>query len=117
MNMLYEQFAHDCVLLTPTRQQGSEGGWKTVWTEGTAFACRMLTTNSMETTEAEKGTLEKDYGAFVDRDTEIRFGNYFKDTETGRTYRVTSEPDDERSPGSASFALKHFTARREVPPE
>ena len=56
------------------------------------------------------------YSALVDKELPIEYGDYFKDAETGLTYRVTSNPSEKGSPKSATFALKYFTAeRRELP--
>ena len=54
--------------------------------------------------------------ALVDKALPIEYGDYFKDTLTGLTYRVTSNPSEKESPKSATFALKYFTAeRKELP--
>ena len=56
------------------------------------------------------------YSALVDKAVPIEYGDYFRDTETGTTYRVTSNPEEKQAPRSASFTLKYFTAeRKELP--
>ena len=40
----------------------------------------------------------------------------WEDKTTGKTYRVTSDPEEKKAPKSSSFDLKYFTAeRKELP--
>ena len=113
---LLSDFARSCVLMEKTRVPDGEGGYTLDWTEGATFQNYQALDTSMEARRAEKEGVTSVYSALVDKALPIEYGDYFKDTETGLTYRVTSNPSEKESPKSATFALKYFTAeRRELP--
>ena len=113
---LLNDFARPCVLMEKTRVPDGEGGYYIEWTDGAEFTVYQSRDNSMEARTAEKQGVTSVYSALVDKERPIEYGDYFKDTETGLTYRVTSNPSEKESPKSATFALKYFSAeRRELP--
>ena len=113
---LLNDFARICVLMEKTRVPDEEGGYTLEWTEGATFQNYQALDTSMEARRAEKEGVTSVYSALVDKALPIEYGDYFKDTETGLTYRVTSNPSEKESPKSATFALKYFTAEsKELP--
>ena len=113
---LLNDFARACVLMEKTRIPDGEGGYTLDWTEGATFQNYQALDTSMEARRAEKEGVTSVYSALVDKALPIEYGDYFKDTETGLTYRVTSNPSEKESPKSATFSLKYFTAeRKELP--
>lgn len=113
---LLDEFARPCVLMERKRVDSPEGGWKTEWTEGLRFQNYPYLDTSMEARRAEKEGVTSLYSVLVDKDFPIEYNDYFKDVETGTTYRITSRPEDRETPKSASFDLKYFTAeRKELP--
>ncbi len=109
---LLDDFSRTCVLMEKTRQPSSAGGYITTWTEGVEFANHLALDTSMESRIAEQQGVTSVYSALVDAVLPIEYGDYFKDRETGHTYRVTSRPEEKQAPKSASFQLKYFTAER-----
>lgn len=114
---LLDDFARPCVLMEKTRKEDGAGGYITEWTEGVSFSNYQALDTSIEARRAEKEGVSSVYSALVRKDIPIEYGDVFKDTDTGKTYRVTSDPTDKESPKSASFALKFFTAERWAIPE
>ena len=113
---LLSDFARSCVLMEKTRVPDGEGGYTIDWKDGVSFQNYQALDTSMEARRAEKEGVTSVYSALVDKALPIEYGDYFKDTETGLTYRVTSNPSEKKSPKSATFALKYFTAdRKELP--
>lgn len=113
---LLSYFARSCVLMEKTRVPDGEGGYTLDWMEGATFQNYQALDTSMEARRAEKEGVTSVYSALVDKALPIEYGDYFKDTETGLTYRVTSNPSEKESPKSATFSLKYFTAeRKELP--
>lgn len=99
-----------------TRTPDGAGGYITTWTEGAEFLNYQALDTSMEARRAEKEGVTSLYSALVNRDVPIEYNDFFRDRDTGETYRVTSEPKDKQAPKSASFALKYFTAERKALP-
>lgn len=113
---LLDDFARPCVLLEKTRTPDGEGGYIVEWTDGAAFTNYQALDTSMEARRAEKEGVTSLYSALVNKNVPIEYNDYFRDTTTGETYRVTSNPEEKQAPKSASFDLKYFTAERKVPP-
>ena len=113
---LLSYFERSCVLMEKKRIHDGEGGYTIDWTDGVSFQNYQALDTSMEARRAEKEGVASVYSARVDKALPIEYGDYFKDTETGLTYRVTSNPSEKEPPKSATFALKYFTAeRKELP--
>ena len=113
---LLEEFARTCVLLDKKRVPDGEGGSATVWVDSVEFENYQALDTSMEARRAEKEGVTSLYSALVNKNVPIEYNDYFRDTATGETYRVTSDPEEKQAPKSASFDLKYFTAERKVPP-
>ncbi len=109
---LYEDFAIPCVLMEKTRKPDGAGGYITTWTEGMEFQNYQWMDTSMEARRAEQEGVKSLYSALVDKDFPLEYGDAFKDTNTGLTYRVTSNPQEKVAPKSSTFALKYFTVER-----
>ena len=113
---LLDDFVRPCVLMVKALVPDGESGQKTGWVKGTPFTNYQALNTSVEARRAEKEGVTSVYSALVDKALPIEYGDYFKDAETGLTYRVTSNPSEKESPKSATFALKYFTAeRKELP--
>lgn len=113
---LLDDFARPCVLLKKICTPGSEGGGTTEWIEGAEFMNYQALDTSAEARRAEKDGVTSLYSGLVDRSVSIKYNDYFRDKESGETFRVTSEPDGKQAPRSASFPLKYFTAEKRALP-
>lgn len=116
---LLDDFGRSCVLLEKTREPDGEGGYTVEWADGAEFQNYQTLDTSMEARRAEKEGVTSVYSALVDKAVPIEYGDYFRDTATGQTYRVTSDPSEKQAPRSAGpviSSLKYFTAeKRELP--
>lgn len=117
--MLLDAFGKKCVLIEKKRAEDGAGGYITAWEEGAEFLNYQSLDTSMEARKAEKEGVTSVYSALVNQSVPIEYNDYFRDTETGITYRVTSNPEEKAAPRSAGAiikALKFFTAeRKELP--
>lgn len=112
---LLDDFAAECVIMEKRRTSDGEGGYSIEWKEGVTFQNYQARDTSMEARRAEAQGVTSVYSALVEKDVPIEYNDYFKDTETGLTYRVTSDPEEKKAPESASpfiARLKFFTAER-----
>ena len=113
---ILDDFGKPCVILEKNRQPDGEGGYITTWQDGAEFINYQALDASMEARRAEKEGVTSVYSALVDLSIPIEYGDYYRDKETGLTYRVTSNPEEKQAPASASLRLKYFTAeRKELP--
>lgn len=111
---LLEDFGRTCVLMEKKRTPDGAGGYYVEWAEGAEFLNYQALDTSMEARRAEKEGVTSVYSALVKQNVPIEYGDYFKDTGTGETYRVTSNPAEKQTPRTASFQLKYFTAERKA---
>lgn len=114
---LLEDFMHNCVVLQESRIPDGAGGCKTTWTEGVEIKVCLSLDASMEARKAEKEGVKSVYSALVNKDVDIKYGDYFKDKAAGITYRVTSNPSEKQAPKSSTFNFKFFTAERKAAPK
>ena len=116
---LLDDFGRSCCLMDKTRTPDGAGGYITTWAEGAEFVNYQALDTSMEARRAEKEGVTSVYSALVSQSVPIDYGDYYKDKETGTTYRVTSKPEERQAPRSAGTlikTLKFFTAeRKELP--
>lgn len=116
---LLDDFASKCVLMEKMRTPDGAGGYIVAWAEGAEFLNYQALDTSMEARRAEKEGVTSVYSALVNKTVPIEYSDYFRDTSTGNTYRVTSNPEEKAAPRSAGAiikALKFFTAeRKELP--
>lgn len=117
--MLLDAFGKKCVLIEKKRTGDGAGGYITEWVDGAEFLNYQALDTSMEARRAEQEGVTSVYSALVNRNVPIEYNDYFRDGETGLTYRVTSNPEEKAAPksaGPAIRALKFFTAeRKELP--
>ena len=109
---LLDDFARACVLMEKTRVADGAGGYEVTWTEGAEFSNYQALDTSTEARIAERQGMTSIYSALVIKSLPIEYNDVFKDTSTGFTYRVTSDPTDKEAPSSSTFDLKYFTAER-----
>lgn len=117
---LLDDFARTCVLMERTRKPDGEGGYITTWQEGAEFLDYRALDTSMEARRAEQEGVTSVYSVLTRQDVPIEYGDFFKDKETGITYRVTSNPEEKEAPKSAGPTirqLKYFTAERRALPD
>ena len=109
---LLDDFARTCLFMEKTIEKDGAGGYDVTWSEGVEFLNYQAIDTSMEARIAEKQGVTSVYNALVMKSVPIEYNDVFKDTSTGLTYRVTSDPEDKESPKSSTFDLKYFTAER-----
>lgn len=113
---LLDDFARPCVLLDKSRVPDGAGGFETTWVDGVEFSNYQALDTSMEARRAEKEGVTSVYSVLVQQSVPIEYNDFFRDKTTGETYRVTSEPVAKKTPRSASFDLKYFTAEKKALP-
>ena len=109
---LLDDFARTCVLLEKTLVPDDAGGYSVAWSEGEGFEVYYALDSSTEARRAELERVASDYSALVSTSVPIKYDDVFRDTSTGRTFRVTSNPTDKVAPASSTFDLMYFAAER-----
>ena len=104
-----------CVILRENKTPDGEGGDSVTWTDGVEFINRPAPNTSTEARKAEKAELNSTCSGLIDADVTLHYGDIFRDTTSGATFRVTSRPKEKQAPSCVSPLLrgkKYFTAER-----
>lgn len=109
---LLDDFAMTCVMMEKKRVPDGAGGYIVEWTEGAGFTAYPSMDTSLEARRAEKEGVTSLFSVLVEKNVPIEYHDVYRETATGETYRVTSNPQDKETPKSSTMALKSFTAER-----
>ena len=104
-----------CVILVKHSARTPAGSEVITWTDGAEFVNRPALNTSVEAMKAEKLGVKSVYSGLIDAGVPLHYGDIFRDTVSGATFRVTSHPEEKQAPFCASPAFagkKYFTAER-----
>lgn len=113
---LLEDYERPCILMEKMREPDGAGGYYVAWREGILFYSYQALETSMEARVAEVQGVTSLYSALIKKDVPLEYGDYFKDMQSGDTFRVTSRPDEKQAPKSSTLGMKYFTAERRALP-
>lgn len=109
---LLSQFEQPCTLLEKRVVDDGESGQHVEWQDGVKFPVYMYRDSSMEARIGEKQGVTSVYDAMVKKDFPLKYDDYYRNDDTGKVFRVTSNPEEKTAPNTSSFKLKAFTAER-----
>ena len=105
-----EQFKTECVRLVQTTVEDGAGGHRTTWTDSDSFYASIVEKSHTEPENAEKKRSKAFYDVFLQRMENIRYHDVFRRVSDGKIFRVTSNPDDKKTPLSAHMSFAIVTA-------
>ena len=110
MNTLWESQMTDCVMLEKTSEPDGEGGRRSVWTETLPFRAAIAFKASVQTKTADAQGVTSLYTIHTYKSITLEYHEVFRRKSDSKVFRVTSDGDDDRSPGSASIDMAVVTA-------
>lgn len=104
---LVEKMKTECIRLAQTSEADGAGGHRTTWTEEGRFNASIVEKSHTEPENGEKKRAKAFYDVFIPREEDIRYHDVFRRVSDGRVFRVTSNPDDKKTPlmSHMSFAI------------
>lgn len=102
---LVDTFKEPCVLMERKRVGDGEGGWTTTWVDGAAFDAAIVRDTALAARVAEKEGVSNVYTVTADADVRLGFHDVFKRVRDGQVFRMTSNGDDMKTPGCATFSF------------
>lgn len=104
---LVEKMKTECVKLAQTTTEDGTGGRRTAWTDAGRFYATIVEKSHTEPENGEKKRAKAFYDVFIPREYDIRYHDVFRRVSDGRVFRVTSNPDDKKTPlmSHMSFAI------------
>ena len=109
MSLLYDAM-EPVVLMERKRVSDGAGGFITSWVDGAEFEAAITFDSSMQARRAEAEGVTSLYTVTVYKNTELDYHDVFKRESDGQIFRITSNSDDQKTPQSASFQIRQYTA-------
>lgn len=103
-------------LMNESVESDGMGGTYQQIEDGATFKCLFTLNSTLEARIAEKSGVTSVYDGLVDKDFPLKFDRTIRWIEKDTFYRVTSNPEENESPGMASFSVKKFTAELQAIP-
>lgn len=88
------------------------GGFTVTWTEGAEFKASLRLDSSIQAKRAEAEGVRDIYTVFTSRDVKLVSQDVILRKETGETFRVTANSDDNKTPRSAGLNLRAVSAEK-----
>ena len=92
------------------RVSDGEGGWFTQWSEGIEFSAAVVMDSTLQARVAESEGMSSVYTVTTPDNIKFDYHDVFKRLKDGKTFRVTSDPEDKTTPDVASFSFEQVTA-------
>ena len=106
---LIEAFNQPFKFMELTREPNGLGGFEEVYKEGAEFQGALVMDTTTQARIAEKQGVTSLYTLTVPLEVPLKYGDIFKSSETGDTYRITSRAGEKKTPSVASFQFQNFT--------
>ena len=115
MSYFYDGF-EDYYILNKSVVPDGEGSTITEWNRGAVIKASLDLGGSSEIRQAQAQNLKTVFTATFPIDTPVQYDTYLESKESGDVYRVTSNPQDNKTPPDATFQSCFATAvRTELP--
>lgn len=105
INLIFDQMTA-CTMLDKKTVSDGYGGVMTTWTDGAKFQAYCRLDSSMEARVAEKQGVTSLYTVITPDSIHLQYHDIFRRNEDGKIFRVSSDGDDFKAPGSASAGMK-----------
>lgn len=109
MSLLTEAMTK-CVFIDKTHVPDGYGGFDEMWTDGAEFDAAVVLDSSMQARIAEKQGVTALYTVTTKKTVNLQFHEVFKRKSDGKTFRVTSDGDDKKTPDSAWLNMRQVSA-------
>lgn len=109
MSLLTEAM-ESCVMLDRTTETDGYGGIITTWTDGATFDAAIVLDSSMQARVAAVQGVSSLYTVTTRKTLNLQYHDVFRRVSDGKIFRVTSDGDDKKTPGSAALNMRQVSA-------
>lgn len=109
MDLLTDAY-ETCTILDKTTRDDGYGGVITDWTEGAKIKAAIVLDDSIEAVKAQAAGAKNLYTVTTKRTVVFLFHDVFRRDSDGKTFRVTSDGTDKKTPRSAGLDMRQVRA-------
>lgn len=113
---LMDQEMEACVLMDKTTQPSEYGGIQTTWVEGAPFDAAIVFDSSINAKLAAVQGVTDLYTITTKKNIVLQANDVLKRESDGKTFMVTSDGKDRRTPASATLNMRVVSAKEWVIP-
>lgn len=113
MSLLSESY-EACTILDKTTRADGYGGVVTDWTDGAEIQASVVLDDSIEAVKAQAAGAKNLYTVTTSRTVVLMFHDVFRRESDGKTFRVTSDGTDKKTPTSAGLDMRQVRAEEYV---
>lgn len=99
-----------CTMLDRTTRPDGYGGIETVYVAGATFDAAIVLDSSMQARTAAVQGVTSLYTITTRKSINLQYHDVFKRGSDNKIFRVTSDGDDKKTPGSASLNMRQVSA-------
>ena len=108
--MLIDCMMESCVFMVKKAEPDGSGGSKTVWVDGEPLMAAIIRDTSTEARIAEAAGTVDVYTITVSRSVRLKYHDVIKRLSDGKTFRITSDNADKKSPVCTALDIAQSTA-------
>jgi head-tail adaptor len=109
MSLLAEAM-ENCTMLDRRTTPDGRGGFIVTWVDGAEIQAAVTFDTSMEARTGEAQGVKALYTVTTNKSTNLQYHDVFRRESDGKTFRVTSDGDDKKTPASATLNMRQVTA-------
>ena len=109
MSLLSEAM-ETCTMIDRTTAPDGYGGIITTWLDGAAFQAAIVLDSSMQARTAAVQGVTSLYTVTTKKNINLQYHDVFRRGSDGKVFRVTSDGDDKKTPGSAALNMRQVSA-------
>ena len=109
MSLLTEAM-EKCIMMDKRTTPDGYGGFDTTWIEGADFDAAVVLDTSIEARQAEQAGVTAIYTVTTKKTVNLQYHDVFKRVSDGKIFRVKSDGDDKKTPGSATLNMRNVNA-------
>ena len=114
---LLDEFMESCVLLDKTTTSDGYGGIITTWKTGADFNAAVVLDTSIQARTAAVQGVTALYTVTTSKSVNLQYHDVFQRKSDLKVFRVTSDGDDKKTPGSATLDMRQVSAEEYTLPD
>lgn len=114
---LLDEYMESCVMLDKSTSADGYGGIITAWTKGAEFNAALVFDTSIQARTAAVQGVTSMYTVTTKKLVNLQYHDVFQRKSDSKIFRVTSDGDDKKTPGSATLDMRQVTAEEWTLPD